>query len=261
MLWHRTTFWRNNTGKALPYHYRWKARDGRWIHRPCGRKYSRPWEDRKDLLYVAALLEERRLTEDVDYRDVLQELRERKKRDEVREIYRALLSMWREGIPADRIKTACCHVLRLGPRVRMPSRAELTRHFWTEPAQRLMEKNPGMTQAEAEGKVYVQRLMKASQGLSQAEAESALEETRRTETWEWLEEKMRDVAFVRPETGRRKSREAEIRSTCCVSKVFPNLKRGMARYWRRDTTAFEITCDALRNLIAQFTKRLSGKML
>jgi hypothetical protein len=144
----------------------------------------------------------------------------------------------------------------------MPSRAELTLHFWTKPAQRLMEKNPGMTQAEAERKVYVQRIMEASRGLSrnlsQAEAESALEETRRTGRWEWLEEKMKDVAFVRPEKGRRKSREAEIRSTCCVSKVFPNLKRGMASYWRRDTTAFENTCVALRNLIAQ---RLSGKML
>jgi hypothetical protein len=263
---HRTTFWRNNRPgtRTLPHYHRSTKKDRRfkrgwrWVHRPCGRKYSRPETDKEDLQYVAALLEERRRTEDVDYRDVRQELPKRKKRDEVREIYRALLSMWREGTPADRIKTACCHVLRLGPRVRMPSRAELTRHFWTKPAQQLMEKNPGMTQAEAEGKVYVQRLMKASPGLSQAEAESALEETRRTGTWDWLEEKMKDVAHVRPETGRRESREAEIRSTCCVSKVFPNLKRGMASYWRRDTTAFENTCVALRTLIAQ---RLSGKML
>jgi hypothetical protein len=267
MPWHRTTFWRNNTGRTLPHHYSSKKKDRRfksglkWVHRPCGRKYCRPETDKEDLQYVAALLEERRYTEDVEYDVVRQELPERKKRDEVREIYRALLSMWREGTPADRIKTACCHLLRLGPRERRSSRAELTRHFWTKPAQRLMEKNPGMTQAEAEGKVYVQRLMKASPGLSQAEAESALEETRRTGRWGWVEEKMKDVAFVRPEKGRRKSREAEIRSTCCVSKVFPNLKRGMASYWRRDTTAFEITCVALRNLIDQFTKRLSGKML
>ena len=213
------------------------------------------------MLYVAALLEEGTRTPDVDYRIVDRQLAERKKLDAVKEIFLELLSMCREGTSAGRIKTACCRVLRLGPRVRMPSRAELTRHFWTKPVQRLMEKNPGMTQAEAEGKVYVQRLMKASPGLSQAEAESALEETRRAGTWEWLAEKMKDVAHARPEEGRRKSREAEIRSTCCVSKVFPNLKRGMASYWRRDTTAFEITCVALRNLIDQLTKRLSGKML
>jgi hypothetical protein len=114
-----------------------------------------------------------------------------------------------------------------------------------------MEKNPGMTQAEAEQKVYVPRIMKACPGLSQAQAESALEETRKTGRWAWLEAKMNDVAFVRPEKGRRESREAEIRSTCCVSKVFPNLKRGMGSYWRRDKTAFGITCVALRNLIAR----------
>jgi hypothetical protein len=117
-----------------------------------------------------------------------------------------------------------------------------------------MDKNPGMTQAEGEQNVYVQRIMKASSGLSQVEAESALEEPG---SLEWLEEKMKDVAFVRPEKGRRKSREAEIRSTCCVSEVFPNLKRRMASYWRRDKTAFEITCVGLRNLIVRnLTARL-----
>jgi len=213
------------------------------------------------LLYVAALLEEGTWTSDVDHCIVGRQLAERKKRHAVREIFRELLALRGEGTPADRIKTACCHVLQLGPRLRMPSRDELTRHFWTKPAQRLMEKNPGMTQAEAAQKVYVQRIMAASPGLSQAKAESALEETRRTGRWEWLEEKMTDVAFERPERGRRESREAEIHSTCCVSKVFPNLKRGMASYWRRNKTAFEITCRALRELMAKSMKPLSRKML
>jgi hypothetical protein len=34
---------------------------------PCGRKYSRPETDKEDLQHVAALLEERRHTEDVEY--------------------------------------------------------------------------------------------------------------------------------------------------------------------------------------------------
>ncbi len=259
---HRTTFWRNNTRRTLPHDFPLKRNDRRfkrgwrWVHRPCGRKYSRPETDKEDLQYVAALLEERTHTDDVEYHVVLQELPERKNRDEVREIYRALLSMWHEGTPADRIKTACCHVLRLGPRKRRPSRGELTLRFGIKPAQRLMEKNPGMTQAEAEAKVWLSRIMEEYPDLPQAEAESALEETKRTGGWEWL-----GVAFAPREQGRRKSREAEIRSTCCVSKVFPDLKRGMASYWRRDKTTFEITCVALRNLIAQFTKRFSRKML
>jgi hypothetical protein len=254
------------------------------MHRPCGRKYSRPETDKEDLQYVAALLEERRYTEGVKYEVVWQELPERKNRDEVREIYQALLSMWHAGTPADRIKTACCDVLRLGPRQRMPSRDELIRRFEIKPAQRLMEKNPGMTQAEAEQRRWLPRVMEAYPGMPQAEAESMLEETKRTGNWGWLG----NVAFVRPQKGRRERSvaeveqalaldprnaellnqaagtyamlwEAEIRSTCCVSKVFPNLKRGMASYWRRDKTAFEITCVALRNLIV--TKRLSRKML
>jgi hypothetical protein len=68
------------------------------------------------LLCVAALLEEGTRTSDVDYRIVGRQLAERKKSDAVREIFRELLALRGEGTPADRIKTACCHVLRLGPR-------------------------------------------------------------------------------------------------------------------------------------------------
>jgi hypothetical protein len=100
MLWNRTTFWRNNTGRTLPHHFQMKKKDRRfkrgwrWVHRPCGRKYSRPKTDKRDLQYVAALLEERARTPDVDYCMVGRELTERKNRDAVREICRFTLIQW-----------------------------------------------------------------------------------------------------------------------------------------------------------------------
>jgi hypothetical protein len=206
------------------------------------------------LLYVAALLEEGTRTPDVDYCIVGRQLVERKKLDAVREIFRELLVLRRKGTPADMIKTACCDVLQLGPRRRMPSRDELTLHFWIRPAQRLLDKNRdvGMTIAQADEKAYVQRMMEAF-NVSQEQAQDALEETKRTGNWAWLDEGMKEVAHVTPDVGR-----PNVRSTCCVSKVFPNLKRGMASYWRRSNPEKFNACKAAMKRLLRKMLRSSG---
>jgi hypothetical protein len=202
----RTTLYRWRTGKSRPRY---------WLNPHRGRKPVSHKRDRFDLQYAAALIDERRRTKYVDYILVRHEMNARKRREEVRQIFRKLLLMRQAGWPPNLIKTACCSSLRIGPRRRGWGRRELDEHFW----------------ARSEGNIphMVKRLMSAA-NLDQKTAEDLLNKARESGVFEWVTEVLKDSALVRPDAGI---------SKICVSKVFPAVSRRMASYYRcRNRDAF-----------------------
>jgi hypothetical protein len=244
---HRTTPWRWKTGRSLPRGWRRcrKERERVWLgkrqkYRPLDWRRRRSKQSdsstRKQLRFVAALLEERRHSVDVDHEKVGAEFAERCKRDATREIFRELLCLRRQFAHPDLVRTACFDLLQLGTRTRQLSRQQLDDKFWTEKVDKNGQPLPA----------FVARLMKASPGSVRAEVESALREAQKNGNFEWVVELLKPEAGDQPtkaalragEDGRGKAVLYSVIATPsekrpCVSKVFYGIDRKMVYYWRR----------------------------
>jgi hypothetical protein len=210
---HPSTGWRWRNRKSIP-----RTQLRRFKKRPCGRRYKFEQEQwwQPGLQLVAALIEESRRSQRVDYVIVKQESNARMSRPETQKILGELEDMLADGMPADLIMTACCAALRLGPRIRRYRRKG--------------EHNLREASIVAE----LKRLY--PNHLTDEEARDAL---RQNSDYRWL----------RVATSRERVSQNERASTVCVSKIFPNIGRKMASYHRcKDRQRFNEVVEELRRL-------------
>jgi hypothetical protein len=189
-----STEWRWKTGRSIPRtQLQLKGK------RRCGRRYKHEQEQSRqhNLKIAAALIAECRAgSHRVDYQAVVQQARGASVSDaETEQVLSKLKIMTAVGIPADLIATACCAVLRLGPRIRRYRRR--AEHNLREAS-------------------IVANLKRKYPGLTDEQIRAAF---RQNPDHRWLRAVL--------------ARQNERASTVCVSKVFPSISRIMASYYRR----------------------------
>jgi hypothetical protein len=209
-LVNRSTLARWRSRKSIPRTY--LRQHGK---RPCGRRYKYEQEQawQHSLGLTAALIEEGRRDQRVDYVAVREQLQERIARPAVVEISGQLSEMRADGISADLIATACCRALHLGPRTRRFRRRgeHNLRPFW------------------------INEKLKRKYGLTDEQVRDAF---RQNPNHRWARQALNEEAADRERT-----------STICVSKVFSNITRKMASYHRcKDGDLFDAVVEELRYL-------------
>jgi hypothetical protein len=175
---------------------------------------------RHNLELAAALIAESRRSQWVDYAAVKE--RERVSDPETQKILSKLKSMVGDGMSPDLVATACCAALRLGPRIRRYRRLREhnLRPFW-----------------------IVERLKRLKRKLPKLTEEQIHEALRQNPDFRWVRALLAGERVGQNERG----------STVCVSKVFPNISRKMASYYRRsDPKRFALVVEELRT-IAELT--------
>src|SRR5262249_18574649 len=188
-----STLWRWRTGKSTP-----RTQLSRRGKRRCGRRYKYEQEQwwPHNLELAAALIAESRRSQSVDYVAVKQRARERVSDSETEKMLSKLKSMVADGIATDLIATACCAALRLGPRIRRYRRQ--SEHNLREASR-------------------TENRTRKSPRLADEQFRAA---SRKTPAHRW----------ARGVLARHNKRRP---STVCVSRVFSNIGRNMASYYRR----------------------------
>jgi hypothetical protein len=210
-LVHKSTLFRWRNRKSIP-----RTQLRQHGKRPCGRRYRYEQEQtwQHNLRLAAALIEERRRSQWVDYVSVRHQLEQRISRFETVEILRQLSEMRTKGVSADLIATACCRALHLGPR---------TRRF----------RRRGEHSLRPFG--IVEKL-KRMYGLTDDQVRDAFRQN--------PDHRGARVALNVESASR------ERMSAICVSKVF-NITRRMASYYRcKDRDVFDGVVEELRDFVA-----------
>ena len=200
-----STLWRWRTGRSIP-------RTQLKGKRRCGRRYKFEQEQwRQQNLKVAAALiaERRRWSHWVFYETVAPHACGAGMSDpETKEVLSKLKSMVAGGKPADLIATACCAALRLGPRKRRCRR--LGEHNLREAS--IVANLKRMPRSSVQPDKYPE--------LSDEQICAAFRQNP-------------DHRWVRALFAGERAGQNERPSTVCVSKVFGNINRNMASYYRR----------------------------
>jgi hypothetical protein len=264
---HRITLWRWKTGRSTP-----RACQRQLGRRRCGRRDKDEQQalHRQDLGYVAALIEECQCSPVVDYRAVAVDLARRLRDDRAEKIQRRLIRIWKSGTPADLIKVACCDALRLGPRERRPSRSQANDYYW----------RPSQSRSAKLARRY---------DITVAEAEQLIANAGREGNWEWVAVAIGDSPseqLMRKQTRLNRSERHKLglaagdddsgdsaddeddgfsaapplsgSSPVCVSKIFHNISRRLAWYYRRHPRhrkRFQDTLSILRDLASGSVNR------
>ena len=218
-----STLWRWRTGRSIP-------RTQLKGKRRCGRRYKfdqEPWRQQNLKVAAALIAERRRGSHWVDYETVAQHACGAGVSDpETEEVLSKLKSMVAGGIPADLIATACCAALRLGPRIRRYRRRG--EHNLREAS--IAANLKRMPRSSVQPDKYPE--------LSDEQIRAAFRQNP-------------DHRWVRPLFAGERAGQNERPSTVCVSKVFGNINRNMASYYRRSNPKrFALvvrSCERLQN--------------
>jgi hypothetical protein len=171
--------------------------------RPCGRRYKFEKDQQIDsgLEFVTALILEKRSKGWVNHLAVKNDLSRTARDNKFREIFHCLQDVVRDRVPVDLIKVACCAALGIGPRVRRYRRK--SEHNLREPG-------------------LIADLKRTNPNMTDKDCWDALRENPNIGLW----------ATHVTSTSRAVRLLGDSTSKVCVSKVFPEISRAMASYYR-----------------------------